>query len=38
MQRATLAVYDSLLKTEMEGRFLETAHPATTGIPRPGTI
>jgi glycosyltransferase involved in cell wall biosynthesis len=39
MQRATLAVYDSLLKTEMEGRFLETAHPATTpGIPGPGTV
>jgi glycosyltransferase involved in cell wall biosynthesis len=28
MQRATLAVYDSLLKTEMERQFLETAHPA----------
>lgn len=35
MQRATLAVYDSLLKTEMERRFLETMHPDTTvSVPR----
>lgn len=30
MQRATLAVYDSLLKTQLEEKLLETAHPIRT--------
>lgn len=39
MQRATLAVYDSLLKTKLERQFLEAAHPATMPDgPRPGTV